>query len=106
MIDTHCHLDLYQRPTDVADQANRAGVLTVAVTNLPSAFDRAHRHIRQFKNLRLALGLHPILVKQHGAERPRFEELIESTSYIGEVGWTSPLKALRETCKWSHSALS
>jgi TatD DNase family protein len=86
VIDTHCHLDLYRRPTDVADQANRAGVLTVAVTNLPSAFDRAQPHVRQFKNLRLALGLHPILAKQHSAERARFEELTESTSYIGEVG--------------------
>lgn len=97
MIDTHCHLDLYERPTDVADRANRAGVLTVAVTNLPSAFDRANPHVRQFKNLRLALGLHPILVTQHTAERARFEELIESTSYIGEVGLDfSPEGAARD----------
>jgi len=56
MIDTHCHVDLYPRPTEVASEARRAGVLTVVVTNLPSAFDRAQPHVQQFTNLRLALG--------------------------------------------------
>lgn len=86
MIDTHCHIDLYPRPTDVADRADRAGVLTVIVTNLPSAFDRAYAHVRQFKNMRLAVGLHPLAAREHVSERRRFTELVDKTSYIGEVG--------------------
>lgn len=86
MIDTHCHLDLFPRPTEVADRANRAGVLTVIVTNLPSAFERAYPHIRQFKNMRLALGLHPLVAADHAAEMQRFQILVDLTSYIGEVG--------------------
>lgn len=86
MIDTHCHIDLYPSPTEIADEADRAGVIAVSVTNLPSAFDRAYPHIRQFRHLRLALGLHPLLAEQHAAERHRFQQLINNTSYIGEVG--------------------
>lgn len=86
MIDTHCHVDLYPRPTEVAAGADQAGVLTIIVTNLPSAFDRALPFIQPMKNIRLALGLHPLVAEQHGGERERFKELIDKTSYIGEVG--------------------
>lgn len=86
MIDTHCHLDLYQNPTDVAQAADRAGVSTIAVSNLPSAYERAAPHIRQFKRLRPALGLHPLMAEQHARERKRFQELAGDTFYIGEVG--------------------
>lgn len=86
MIDAHCHIDLFPNPTKIADQADRAGVLTITVTNLPSAFDKAHPHVKQFKRLRLALGLHPLVAARHAAERQRFQELVDETSYIGEVG--------------------
>lgn len=86
MIDTHCHVDLYPRPSDIAASADRAGVLTIVVTNLPSAFDRAYPHVSTMKNVRLAVGLHPLLTAQHKDQRERFAELVDSTSYIGEVG--------------------
>ncbi|MBA3632375.1 MAG: TatD family hydrolase [Acidobacteria bacterium] len=86
MIDTHCHIDLYDRPTEVADRANRARVLAIAVTNLPSAFEKAYPHIKAFSQIRLALGLHPLLANQHSSELSRFEQLIDKTSYIGEIG--------------------
>lgn len=86
MIDTHCHLDLFPHPTEAANRANRAGVLTVIVTNLPSAFERAYPHIRQFKNMRLALGMHPLVAANHATEKRRFQALVDLTSYIGEVG--------------------
>ncbi len=86
MIDTHCHIDLYDHPTEVADRANRARVLTISVTNLPSAFEKAYPHIKAFNQIRLALGLHPLLAKQHSSELSHFERLIDKTSYIGEVG--------------------
>jgi TatD DNase family protein len=86
MIDTHCHVDLYPRPTEVAAGADRAGILTVIVTNLPSAFERALPFVQPLRNIRLALGLHPLVAEQHEAERGRFTELVDKTSYIGEVG--------------------
>lgn len=86
MIDTHCHVDLYPRPTEVAEEAKQARVLTISVTNLPSAFDRAYPYVEQFTNMRLALGLHPLLADKHLSERGRFQQLSAKTSYIGEVG--------------------
>lgn len=86
MIDTHCHVDLYPQPTNIAKQADQAGILTIIVTNLPSAFERAQPHIRSFKNMRLALGLHPLAAEHHRAERDQFTKLIDQTSYIGEIG--------------------
>ncbi len=86
MIDTHCHVDLYPQPTEVVADAVRAGVITIIVTNLPSAFDRAYPFVQTMRNTRLALGLHPLVAEQHETERGRFSELIDKTSYVGEVG--------------------
>lgn len=86
MIDTHCHIDLYPRPIEIASGAEDAGVFTIIVTNLPSAFDRAYPHVQGMGNIRLALGLHPLVAERHQAEKERFTELAEKTSYIGEIG--------------------
>lgn len=86
MIDTHCHIDLYPQPTEVADRANRAEVTTILVTNLPSAFEKSYPHIKQFSHIRIALGLHPLLALEHRLEKAKFKDLVDKTSYIGEVG--------------------
>lgn len=86
MIDTHCHVDLYPHPTAIAQASDKAGVGTIVVTNLPSAYEKAAPHIRQFKKLRLALGLHPLVAEQHARERKKFASLVEGAFYIGEVG--------------------
>ncbi len=86
MIDTHCHIDLYPNPTEVADRANRAKIITILVTNTPTAFEKSYPHIKQFSHIRIALGLHPLLASEHKAERGNFERLVNKTSYIGEVG--------------------
>ncbi len=86
MIDTHCHIDLYPNPSEVTAATDRARIFTVIVTNLPSAFDRAWPHVQGMKNIRLALGLHPLVAQQHLEERERFNALVDQTSYIGEIG--------------------
>jgi TatD DNase family protein len=87
MLDTHCHLDLYPDPSQTAADAENAGVFTVFVTNLPSAFDAAYPHVRRFKKVRLALGLHPLNAELHtDHELGRFRDLVNKTSFIGELG--------------------
>jgi TatD DNase family protein len=87
MLDTHCHLDLYPDPTRTALNAQSAGVFVVCVTNLPSAFLAARPHVRQFKRVRLALGLHPLSAELHSDhELDQFKKLVSETSFIGEVG--------------------
>lgn len=87
MLDAHCHLDLYPDPTRESASAERAGVFTVLVTNLPSAYERAAPHVTHFRKIRLAVGLHPLCVEQHSAaELVLFREKVHQTSFIGEVG--------------------
>jgi TatD DNase family protein len=87
MLDAHCHLDLYGDPSRTALNAKAAGVFVVCVTNLPSAFLAAQPHTRQFKKVRLALGLHPLSAESHTDEElSHFRKLVDQTSFIGEVG--------------------
>jgi TatD DNase family protein len=87
MLDAHCHIDLYPDPTQTALTAERAGVFTVLVTNLPSLFEAAFPNVQQFKKLRLALGLHPLITDEHTeGERQLFRRMVHKTSFIGEVG--------------------
>jgi len=87
MLDAHCHLDLYPDPSRTARDAESKGVFVVCVTNLPSAFLAARPHIHQFKKVRLALGLHPLNAELHSVEElSLFGELVDETSFIGEIG--------------------
>jgi TatD DNase family protein len=87
MLDAHCHLDLYPDPSQTALNAETAGVFVVCVTNLPSAFLAAQPHVRQFKKVRLALGLHPLNAELHtNEELHKFEQLVSETSFVGEIG--------------------
>ena len=87
MLDTHCHLDLYPDPSRTALDAESAGVIVVCVTNLPSAFLAAQPHVHQFKSVRLALGLHPLIAELHSDEElSQFTKLVCQTSFIGEIG--------------------
>lgn len=86
MIDTHCHIDLYDNPLEIASAAEKLAVKTVAVTYLPSHFLLASKHLAGFECVRPALGLHPLAVKEHERELELFSECFESAEYIGEVG--------------------
>ncbi len=82
----HCHLDRYPNPREIAKEAERAGVTIVAVTNLPSHFAAGKEPASRLKNVRLSLGLHPILAPHSHLELALFSQLEPLTSYIGEVG--------------------
>jgi TatD DNase family protein len=87
MLDAHCHLDLYPDPSRTARDAENAGIFVICVTNHPTAFLAAEPHTRKFRKVRLALGLHPLTVELHTEqELRRFKELVNKTSFIGEIG--------------------
>jgi len=86
-IDTHCHLDLYSYPEQIALESEWQNILTIAVTNLPSQFEIEYPKVLKFKKIRQALGLHPLLVENHTQkELETFRRLTVKTSYIGEIG--------------------
>jgi TatD DNase family protein len=86
MLDSHCHLDRYGNARSVAEEAERKGVFTIAVTNLPSHFRAGLPHVRKWPKVRLALGLHPLATADHSRELSDFDACFATTSFIGEVG--------------------
>jgi TatD DNase family protein len=86
-VDTHCHLDRYAKPLEVLKRAETTGTITVAVTELPSGFQRLALRLGARPLVRVALGLHPL---RAGAASPMelalFTELLDQTDYVGEVG--------------------
>lgn len=86
MLDTHCHIDLYPNPFAIAREVEKRGILTIAVTNLPSHFEMGQPHLRGFRKIRPALGLHPLMAEHHERERKKFKQIFSKTSYIGEIG--------------------
>ncbi len=87
IIDTHCHIDLYSYPELIVKKLERTNIITIGMTNLPSYFEIGYSHIKNFKKVRLALGLHPLLEKSHTKEEyNKFKRLASKTAYIGEVG--------------------
>jgi TatD DNase family protein len=86
MIDTHCHIDLYDSPLEIAKSAEDKQVTTVAVTYLPSHFQMAEKHLRAFRFVRPALGMHPLAAKDHAKELDLFRSLASSVNLIGEIG--------------------
>ncbi len=86
MIDVHCHFDMVQNPEEYIAKNEQQKIITIGMTNLPSHFSIGFSHVRQYKYIRLALGLHPLLANEHSKEYSRFKEFVNKTSYIGEVG--------------------
>lgn len=86
IIDTHCHIDLYQNPSQIIKEFESMGMTAIGMTNLPSHFEMGYNHVLPFKKIRLALGMHPLYADRHFQEFNLFSKNISKTSYIGEVG--------------------
>ncbi|MGE8429632.1 MAG: Qat anti-phage system TatD family nuclease QatD [Sphingobacterium sp.] len=86
MIDTHCHIDLYNKPEHILYECEKAGITVLAMTNLPSHFEMGYLHVLPYKKIRLALGMHPLYANSHEKEFALFLKNLSRTSYIGEIG--------------------
>ena len=86
-VDTHCHIDRYRDPMNVLAAASAANVVTVAVTELPSSFQRLALRLGKKAGVRVALGFHPM---KAGAVTPLelalFTRSLDRVEYVGEVG--------------------
>lgn len=86
MIDLHCHLDLYPKPQQVADESQARGLYVLSVTTAPSAWTGTVALARDALRIQTALGLHPQLAHQRKSELALFERLLPETRYVGEIG--------------------
>jgi TatD DNase family protein len=86
-VDSHCHIDQYPRPSEVLKRGEEGGVVTVAVTELPSSFQRLALRLGRRRAVRLALGMHPLRAAAvTPMELALFTELLDQTDYVGEIG--------------------
>jgi len=86
MIDIHCHLDLYDNPLRIAKEGDINKIVTIAVTNKPSSFQKFSNYFNKLKYVRTSLGMHPLEENIDAAEKTLFKTLALKTSYIGEIG--------------------
>lgn len=86
IIDTHCHFDMMPNPEAYISDREKAGDIVIGMTNLPSYFRMGQPHLKGYKHVRLALGLHPLLAAENKSESQLFKQLIDQTSYVGEIG--------------------
>ena len=85
-VDLHCHLDLYPDFVSAVQDAERAGIYTLAVTTTPKAWPRNREVTQGTRYVRAALGLHPQLVHERGDEISLWDQYLTETRYVGEVG--------------------
>ena len=86
MIDTHCHIDLYDDPLELARRVEHLRITCVAVTMLPSHYKMGKRHLATLGHVHEAIGLHPLRASEAQSEIDEFLRLAKSCEFIGEVG--------------------
>lgn len=86
IVDTHCHFDMMENPERYIQEQERIGNIVIGMTNLPSHFNIGIKHIKRYRQIRLALGFHPQLAAINQDELSLFSKYVEQTSYIGEIG--------------------
>lgn len=86
LIDTHCHVDRFPDPMAVVADCESQAVVTVAVTNIPSHYEIAVRHIGALRYVKLAMGFHPLAVADNLKELPLFLSLLGGVQFVGEIG--------------------
>lgn len=86
MIDLHCHLDLYPQPAVIVEECARRNMYVLSVTTTPSAWKGTSALAAGNERIRTAIGLHPQLAQQRKGELAQFDELIDETRYVGEIG--------------------
>lgn len=86
IIDCHCHFDMMPLPDAYIEQREQDGNIVIGMTNLPKHFQIGQPHMKGYKYIRLSLGLHPLLSVEGKSQLSLFNELVNQTSYIGEIG--------------------
>lgn len=86
LVDTHCHIDLFQDPVKVVAETDEHRVFTIAVTNAPLVYRHTADLVSGSRYIRPAAGLHPELVATHGDQLEMLPELLNETRYVGEIG--------------------
>ena len=86
IVDMHCHLDLYPKPFDLAEECTKKGVYALSVTTTPKAWSGTKKLEVGNPRVRTALGLHPQLAHDRFRELELFDQILPEARYVGEIG--------------------
>lgn len=86
LYDMHCHLDLMPGMKSIIQESLKEELKIVAVTTTPKAYKKEIDYCKNNPNIKVALGLHPQLVKDRCDEIKIVINNIHSAKYIGEIG--------------------
>lgn len=86
LYDMHCHLDLMPRMKDIIQESLKEELVILAVTTTPKAYKKEIEYCKDNPNIKVALGLHPQLVKDRYDELSIINNNICNAKYIGEIG--------------------
>lgn len=86
LYDMHCHLDLMPRMKNIIQESLKEELGILAVTTTPKAYKKETEYCKDNPNIKVALGLHPQLVKDRYDELSIIINNICNAKYIGEIG--------------------
>lgn len=86
LVDAHCHVDLLPNWQSVLFRLEEQGQFTFAVTTTPKAWLVEREVVRQFRYVRVGVGLHPQVVRERKDELTALEQAIQETRFVGEIG--------------------
>lgn len=87
LLDTHCHVDAYDNPLSILDDAHAAGVEVVAVTEDPGRFRLLRTRLGRRDGVYAGIGLHPLRVTHNAnSDLQRLLRLLPGADWVGEVG--------------------
>ena len=109
LIDTHCHIDFDDFDNDrdlIIQSANNLGVLDIIVPSVSkSSWQKTIRVCANIDQCHLALGLHPVFIKQHQPQHLiELDRLVGTYSpiAIGEIGLDYYLKDLDKQKQYAY----
>lgn len=86
MIDFHCHLDLYPDAVKLLTKVEERNLFTLSVTTSPRAWQATSHVFAGYKNIKVALGMHPEIIRAKASEQELLVSNIAQVRFIGEVG--------------------
>jgi len=104
-IDTHCHLDLIQDIQNNVAREDSSPIKTITVTNAPSFFKPNRQLFANCNNIRVGIGFHPELARQFEKQLVDFQEYLDHTKYVGEIGLDGSAR-LKNTFVIQHEIFS
>ena len=86
LVDAHCHVDLLPNWQSVLSRLEEQAQFTFAVTTTPKAWSVEREVVRDFRYVRVGVGLHPQVVHERNGEISALEQAIKETRFVGEIG--------------------